>query len=431
MSSNVIHLPRGPRVRPSAAPLALFIRVGHNDHRELLDLIAAGERGISGFIVQAQYVRRHQDLIVEARNQGFDLVLDPKTHAMGLPGGHTEKLAALPWGSPRHHILSDFDGPQGRSKAEQIVNMAVTYDFTQLLGPTHVLTGPNDPWLRRDITMMQWTYEEIAASGADIRLIHSLTVPMELLRKPIERQVLIDTISDIPCQAIWLKIENFGDDATGEKTGAYIDACQDFHDRGIPLIGDQVGGLPRLGLLAFGAVGGIAHGVTMEQSFRASAWRRPATPSSGGMTRRVYFPRLDVLLKHRLARILLSASPRLRAQYGCRDTHCCAHGIQDMLSHPARHALYQRAREVEWLTETPQTVRAARYLDERVRPVSDDIAAIVGFPDLDETLRQTFVRKQRKMSRFRSAMAHLSAIGFPRSVAVSPPPCAARSGRSR
>lgn len=431
MSSNVIRLPRPRHTRPPVAPLALFVRVGRNDHRELLDLIATGERGFSGFIVQAQYVERHHDLITEARNQGFDLVLDPKTHAMGLPGGHTEKLAALPWGSPRHHNLSDFDGPQGRQKAEQIVSMAMSQNFTQLLGPSHVLSGPNDPWLRRDIDMMQWTYEAIAASGAGLSLIYSLAVPMEILRKRIERDALINAMSDVPCDAIWLKIGNFGDDATGEKTAAYIEACQDFHARGIPLIGDQVGGLPGLGLLAFGAVGGIAHGVTMEQSFRPAAWRRPAAPASGGMTRRVYFPQLDVLLKPQLARTLFSASPRLRARLGCRDTHCCAHGVQDMLAHPARHALYQRAREVEWLTETPQTVRVARYLDERVRHVSDEVAAIAGFADLDTGLQRNFARKQRRMSRFRPAMAHLATTGVPRSVALSPPPCAARAGRGR
>ncbi len=431
MSSNVIHLPRPRRARPSASPLALFMRVGWNDHRELLDLMATGARGVSGFVVQAQYVERHKDLMVEARNRGFDLVLDPKTHAMGFPGGHTEKLAELPWGSPRHHTLSDFEGSQGRQKAEQIVGMAIFHGFTHLLGPSHVLVGPNDPWLRRDREMMQWTYEEIAASGMDIDLIHSLAVPMDIPRKPNERDALINAANDVPCDAVWLKTGNFGDDATGEKTAAYIEACQYFHARGIPLIGDQVGGLPGLGLLAFGAVGGIAHGVTKEQSFKPATWRRLPGPVSGGMPHRVYFPQLDMLLKREVASTLFSASSRIRAHLGCRDTHCCAHGFQDMLAHPARHALYQRAREVERLSETPHAVRAHRYLDELVRPVSDEIAAIAGFAGLDARLRQSFARKQQRMSRFRLAMAHLAAANLPRSVAVSPPPCAARTGRGR
>ena len=73
---------------------------------------------------------------------------------------HTEGLAALPWGLERHHNVTDFDGSEGRRRAAQIVEAAAN-GFTQILGPTHLLNSPNDPWLRRDITMMTWTAEEI------------------------------------------------------------------------------------------------------------------------------------------------------------------------------------------------------------------------------------------------------------------------------
>lgn len=136
-------------------------------------------------------------------------------------------------------------------------------------------------WLRRDIAMMEWTYESIIASGAELGLIYSLAVPMAEFRKREIRQALIAAIADAPCDAIWLKVENYGDDATGEKTVAYIEACRDFHERGIPLVGNHVGGLPGLGALAFGAVGGIAHGVTMNQAFRAARWRDREGPATG------------------------------------------------------------------------------------------------------------------------------------------------------
>ena len=233
MASNVVHLPRPLQARSSPEPLALFVRVGRNDHREMLELIATGERAIFGFIIEAQYVERHRELMTEARSRNFDLILDPKTQPLGLPGGHTALLATLPWGLERHHNLSDFEGPVGRLKADQIVEMAARNRFTQVLGPTHLLSGPNDPWLRRDIDMMEWTREAVVASGTDLGLIYSLAVPMEVLRKRVERQALITAIADAPCDAIWLKVENFGDDATGEKMAAYIEACRDFHDRGI------------------------------------------------------------------------------------------------------------------------------------------------------------------------------------------------------
>lgn len=429
MASNVVHLPRPHQARSGPEPLALFVRVGRNDHRELLDLIATGERGTFGFVIEAQYVERHRELMTEARRRDFDLILDPKTQPMGLPGGHTAQLAALPWGVERYHNLSDFEGAEGRSRASQIVEMAARNGFTQVLGPTHLLSDPNDPWLRRDINTMAWAHDSIATSGSDLGLIYSLAVPMEVLRKRAERQALISAIADAPCDAIWLKIENFGDDATGEKTAAYIEACRDFHERGIPVVGDHVGGLPGLGALAFGAVGGIAHGVTMYQTFRAARWRRPPVRSGGGSTWRVYLPQLDMLMKPATAQALLGTSPRIRGRYSCRDTHCCPHGVRDMIDRPARHALYQRAREVEWLSGTPQTIRVARYLDERVRRVSDHVAALAGVAALDETLQKSLVKKQSDLSRFRHAMAHLAEAAPLDSVAIPPPRRAARDGR--
>ena len=104
---------------------------------------------------------------------------------------------------------------------------------------------------------------------------------------------MIAAIADAPCAAIWLKLENFGDDATGEKMAAYIEACQDFHARGLPLVGDMSADCRGLAHLAFGAVGGIAHGVTMQQNFQASGWRRPRVRGSGGPSWRVYIPQLD------------------------------------------------------------------------------------------------------------------------------------------
>ncbi len=307
--------------------------------------------------------------------------------------------------------------------------MAASNGFTQVLGPTHLLRGPNDPWLRRDIAMMEWAQLAIAASGTNLGLIYSLAVPMEVLRKRSERQALIAAIADAPCGEIWLKIENFGDDATGEKTIAYIEACRDFHERNIPVVGDHLGGLSGLGALAFGAVGGIAHGVTMLQAFKASVWRRHPVQGMGGPSWRVYFPRLDLLVKPDVARTLLATSRRIRGRYGCRDTHCCPHGIQDMIDRPARHALYQRAREVEWLSATPQTIRVTRYLDERVRRVSDDVAAIAGVTGLERKLRESLIKKQGKLSRFRQAMAHLAEEGMPASVAVPPLRRAVHDGR--
>lgn len=427
-TSSIIHLPRAPAQRPPSQGLGLYLHIGHNGHNEMLHLISTGERGFHGFVIDARKIERNRDLISEARRHDLDVIFDPKIQQMGFPGSHTGSLAALPWGLERLHNVADFDGALGKAKATQIVEAAVSNDFTQILGPTHLLSGANDPWLRRDIAMMNWTAREISDHDVRIGLIYPLALPMAVLRRAAERRAIIAAIADASCDAIWLKVENFGDDATGEKMAAYIDACRDFHARRIPVIGDHIGGLPGLGALAFGAVGGIAHGVTMQQNFKASSWRHPpaATPKKGGASWRVYVPQLDMMLKRDMAEALLSISIRVKAMCGCRDTHCCPLGVRDMLGHPARHAVYQRVREIENLSSTPQSIRARHYVEHNVRPVSDAVAGIAAISTSSPDLMNALKRKQLETSRFRQTMGYLVDDVENASVAMAPPRWQAR-----
>jgi hypothetical protein len=243
-------------------------------------------------------------------------------------------------------------------------------------------------------------------------------MPIGAFRDDEMRSAIIAAVNDAPCDAIWLKIENFGDDATGEKTVAYIKACRDFHARGVPLIADHVGGLPGLATLAFSAVGGIAHGVTMNQSFKASRWRLPPKKSNGGATPRVYLSQLDMLVKPEVARAFINSSQRLRGKHVCKDTHCCGRGVTDMLDRPTRHALYQRAREIEGLSNLPQGVRVSTYLD-NVRRVSDEVARAAAFDKIDPDFRRALQQKQRKLGNFRDGMAHVATTA---TVSLAMPP---------
>jgi hypothetical protein len=114
-------------------------------------------------------------------------------------------------------------------------------------------------------------------------------------------------------------------------------------------------------------------------------------------------------------------SPRVKAICGCRDTHCCPYGTRDTLEHAARHAIYQRAREIERLSSVPQSIRAGQYLDQNVRRVSDNVAHIVAVPMNNGELADGLRKKQREMSRFRQMMGHIVEGATAASVAVAPP----------
>jgi hypothetical protein len=69
MSGNVIHLPRPRAQRPGPEGLGFYVRAGRNDHVALLDLLATGEEGIFGLVIDAQHADRHRELITEARRR--------------------------------------------------------------------------------------------------------------------------------------------------------------------------------------------------------------------------------------------------------------------------------------------------------------------------------------------------------------------------
>ena len=54
MSSNVTPLPRPKTMRTTLGDLDFYVRVGHNDHLELPQLLASGERGVLDLGIDAR-----------------------------------------------------------------------------------------------------------------------------------------------------------------------------------------------------------------------------------------------------------------------------------------------------------------------------------------------------------------------------------------
>jgi len=424
MSDNVIRLPRPASARPQSGKLGLYFRPGWNQHKDMLNALASGKKDFTGLIIDAGNIEhRHHELVSHAHQVGLDVVLDPKTQAMATPGGYTTSMAQLPWGAGRPHTVDDFEGDSGRAIARAIVRFAKDNNCTQILGPTHLINGPNDRWLRRDIDNMGHVQSALDEDGNAIQLIYPLAVSMQVLRDPLQRDALITALADAPMDALWLKIDNFGSDASGEKTVAYIRAVRAFHALGKPIIADHVGGLSALGLLSFGAVGGIAQGLTMLEAFKASRWKRPPREgrSLGGPLSRVYLPHVDLMLKPAEAEAFISSSTRTRSRFGCRDTHCCPSGLKDMVSDPVKHFMHQRCSEITQISQRPGTVRVNEYLDQTVRPVSDNISAAVGLGAISPDLKKKLEKKQKYIGSYREAISHLAEVDAMPSQSSAPP----------
>lgn len=406
MSAEIIQLPRPAAVRPSPNRLGHYLHVDWSDHIEVLQLLAEGERGYSGFVVSAAGAERQKELLKEASKRGFDVILDPKSQQSALPGSFSASLSKLPWGLERPHVISDFSGDGGRTMAAQVAAFAADHGFSQAFAPTHVLRDGDDPWLDIDLAVSDAMRKSLRR---DIQLIYPLTLPMAVFRDPRQVSSIAKKLNNLDVDAVWLRVENFGADASGEKAVSYVELARLLATLNVPVIADHAAGLPGLALLAFGAVGGLAHGVMAHEGFSASSWRRPKVEGqSGGLAPRVFVPALDMLLPKAKAEVLLGHSIAAKGHYGCQDPRCCPKGMRDTFQHPARHYLRQRAREVELVSAIPPSLRVSEFLEKKVRPTSDAVAAAAALKLPDNTLAVAIAKRQKVTSRMRLALSSLA-----------------------
>jgi len=428
MSENVPQFPNFPRtVRPAPEPLALYLRPGRNDHREILNLIAAGDAACFGAVFDPCQLARHVELRDQVLFHRLDAILDPKTQQSALPGGHTAVLGALPWGTDRAHQISDFQDTAGRRLIAVLGDFVLEQGFTQVIAPTHVLAGADDPWLTVDAESTRRLRNHLdRGSGASVPIIYSLAIPYAVFRDREQRRSLIATLTTVPAAALWLKVAGFGATSTPTAARTYIQSAAEFHELGIPVVADHVGGVIGLAIMAFGATGGIAHGVTLGERFDAGPWRKSRTKKSFGPHHRIYIPAIDAMLKPKEAEALINSSRRAMGTFGCTDSQCCPRGVKDMLENPARHFLYQRMKEIGGLSQVPEQLRPQRFLDIHVRPTTDKALAAATVNWENDAMAKKMQQNRKRLDALRVALGHHAERMPPQSFANLPKTRAAR-----
>jgi hypothetical protein len=432
MSENVTPFPNFPRaVRSAPDPLALYLRPGRNDHGEMLNLIASGDADCFGAVFDPSLGNRQNELKKQILEHKLDAILDPKTQQLALQGSYTPSLALLPWGNPsRPQVQSDFEGTSGNHLVAILGDFAVEKGFTQVIAPSHVLSSAGDPWLDidSDAARQLRNYLDRRQGGA-VQLIYSLALPYAMFSDKNQRRAVINRLKSVPASALWLKVDRFGSDSNPTAMRAYLEGAAEFHELGIPVVADHVGGVVGLALLAFGAVGGIAHGVTMGERFDSSAWRKPRAGKAFSPSPRVYFPAIDLLLERDEAAALLNASSRSRVLFGCTDTNCCRRGVKDMLENPRRLFLFQRIKEIGGLSQVPEQLRPQRFLDQHLRPATDKAVAAAGINWEDDAMAKKMQKKRKWLDALRVALGHHAERTPPQSYGALPKTRAAREAR--
>ena len=176
-------------VRLAPDPLGLYIRAGRIDQKDLLSFITSGAAAFTGVVFEAKRVGQQQELL--------SLVLErPQTQAMATIGGYAKNMDGLPWSKKRPHSLTDLASVfQQRQMAEDIANFAISHGFTQVIAPTHLISGADDPWLAIDIALANALRTALERRGAShVQLHYSLALSYEAFRTCVDKPAAMNHV---------------------------------------------------------------------------------------------------------------------------------------------------------------------------------------------------------------------------------------------
>lgn len=401
MSAEIIPLPgRGP-----VSPIAHYLRIGEQAHLQLEDLHAQGKLHVRRAVIDASRLKHQRKLIEILKNDGVELVLDTKAAELSEPAKCGGFARGAPWANPSDSspMGPKFFLDEKYGVLEQIAQCAVENNFNAVLAPTHFLRdGPNDNWFAVDlITAQRFRRSLDQLGGKDIAIDYSLILPHTLLRDEAARGALIDKLSGLSFENLWIRASGFGSDGTAPGTRAYINSLSAFHNLGRPIISDYLGGLVGLAGLAFGIASGMAHGVGERERFDAGSWhlkpkeRDDDEKTKGGRRNRVYVASIDRSLSVPELRALARARGGRRLLV-CNDRDCCS-GLEDMIENWRSHFLKQRFEQIQRIEKVPDLNREEDFLShdlaladqqsrqiKKLNPVEAEL-----IPSKNETLAET------------------------------------------
>jgi hypothetical protein len=393
-------------VRPAPDPLGLYVRAGGIGREDLQNFIMSNGATFSGVVFEAKRIATQKDLLSLVLEKDMDAVLDPMTQPMAAVGGFSTAVSKLPWAGRHPHSPGDLGTDlQQRRMADELAQFVIKHGFTQVLAPTHLISGPDDPWLEIDLLTTRALRASLDQRGANgVQIPYSLAMGYEAFRTLPKRRAVIEKLRRVQSNGLWLNIDGCGCDSSPTAITRYCDAATEFQVLQQPIVADHAGGLMGLSLLAFGGVGGLAHGITLAERFAAGSWYRLPQGKAFAPKTRIYFPQLDLMLNRVEAEKLFEVGGgRARSALGCRDSQCCRSGVDDMLQSPARHFLYQRTQQIAGLGQIPESLRPSQFLEELVRPASDT-AIRLSTLELPEALVKKFQKQTKRLNALRTTL---------------------------
>jgi hypothetical protein len=385
---------------PQPEPIGHFLRIGSTGHHQLETLHSRGRLPVNRVVAEAASLKAQSELLRSLRNGGAEITLDTRIAELSEPGSYVPSAQWLASADKtRPMIPRDFSGDNSRRIAAQVAACAVTNGVQRVLVPSHFVVDAGSRWWQIDLQLCADLRQALdETGGGNIRTDYCLITSYGTLREPEQRRAFLAGLRDLPFENLWLRISDFGADATSAAVRRYISAVTDFHGLERPLVADYTGGLAGLAVMAFGATGVIAHGVSEKERFDVRPWRGPRKPGGGGQTGRVYFPALDRYFKIDEARALMDARGA-RPLLACEDRDCCPRGTEDTFNDPKAHFITQRLTQLDDLSDTPEHRRVSRFLDFHLasadRRARQAAKLDTGIPGMKLALQKTSIRLDR------------------------------------
>ncbi|MEM9938750.1 MAG: hypothetical protein AAF768_07885 [Pseudomonadota bacterium] len=367
-----------PKQKSVFQPIGHYIRLGEGSYRRVADLAADGTISSKRFVVDASKIRHLRGIIQLLQGKLAEIVLDPRTVELSSRQKCGGMAAGAPWsapdkGTPLSPDVFQADHPTDIYGA--IARCAVENRVNAVLAPTHFLADPDfADWYSLDLRGCELLrYALDREGGKDIAIDYLLAARLVDFNDQKFRSRVMEDLSGLPFENLWVRSSMTSPETSPVNSARLVRTLASWHNIGVPLIMDYMGGLTAEGLLSMNVVSGVAHGYGEQSSFNTSGWSDPPKKSDDenrqkGRATRIGVTALGRSFTKAELEVLLSA-------YGARttllpnDKKILPNGIEDVREDPRRFNAAEAQRRLAAVAQIPTTKRPNYFWEQRMREV--------------------------------------------------------------
>ncbi|MDE0521561.1 MAG: hypothetical protein OXH79_06355 [Boseongicola sp.] len=377
MNKVVVPFPIGQKL---CSPIAQFFRIG-DSHVKFGEIHASGRLPLSRVAFEAGRLKQQNQLAAQLRTEGVEITIDTGAAELSSPAWFGTFVRHAPWLEevPEKPLgPSDYD----EGAIERMAEMAITFDADRILAPTHFLGDRNfEGWLSVDAASCAILRRALdCLGGSRVRIDYPVLHSVQGLIDPASRKALVETLSNLPVDALWMRLSGLGKEPGPQKIRSLVRMLGGLHNLGNPVILDYCSGLNAEAAEAFGVSSGAAGGILELDQFSARNWHkhpemrdpdfksgRPRIVQVPGLGRGFRAHEFELLARAKGGRKLLLQSE-----------HASATSIDEMVrSRKVIQALHI-ARSQEALQGIPDLNRAGHFLSKTV-PAAERLAKDISF----------------------------------------------------